>query len=79
MYRACATLRRLTVERDPLLLQGREGRWHWPWVLVGMAVTGGLVVLLMLGVFLLVGDERMQEWLVVSRDSLKLDPEWPQT
>jgi membrane protease YdiL (CAAX protease family) len=77
--RACAALHRLTVERDPLLLQGREGRWRWPWVLVGMAMVCGLGFLLILGVFLLVGIERMQEWLLLSRDGLRLDPQWPQT
>jgi membrane protease YdiL (CAAX protease family) len=40
--------RRLVLERDPVLLAGRERRWQWPWALGGTILTGLLVVVLSL-------------------------------
>ena len=31
---------------DPVLLQGREGRWRWPWAMMGLLLTALLFVLL---------------------------------
>src|SRR5439155_10909679 len=43
-----ARLRRLSVQRDPVLLQGRERRWRWPWAMAGLLLSalllGGLGV-----------------------------------
>src|SRR5712692_1383948 len=77
--RGCATLRRLTVERDPVLMQGREGRWRWPWVIAGMAIASGIVILLFATVFAPVGPKNLREWLLLSWDSPELDPRSPQT
>jgi membrane protease YdiL (CAAX protease family) len=33
------TIRQVTIERDPVLMQGREGRWRWPWAILGVIVT----------------------------------------
>ncbi len=43
-----ARLRRLVAEPDMVLLLGRERRWRWPWMLVGLAAVV-LVFLLLLG------------------------------
>jgi membrane protease YdiL (CAAX protease family) len=43
--RSFAALRRVVTEDDPVLLLGREGRWRWPWLLVGLPA----VVLTFLG------------------------------
>jgi membrane protease YdiL (CAAX protease family) len=37
--RALTRLRRLAFERDPVLLMGRERRWRWPWLLLGLAAA----------------------------------------
>jgi membrane protease YdiL (CAAX protease family) len=39
-------LRALVIEHDPVLLQGREGRWRWPWVIAGMVATTVIPILL---------------------------------
>lgn len=43
-----ARMRRLTLERDQVLLLGRTGRWRWPWLVAGLALTG--IVFLQLGI-----------------------------
>lgn len=53
--RAAASLaggaRRLLVERDPVLLLAREGRWRWPWAIGGVILTAlGVVALSILAV-----------------------------
>jgi len=37
--RSFAGLRRLVTEPDPVLLLGRDGRWRWPWALLGLAAV----------------------------------------
>jgi membrane protease YdiL (CAAX protease family) len=36
---ALARLRQLVREPDPVLLMGRERRWRWPWLLLGLAAA----------------------------------------
>lgn len=46
---ALSRVRQLTLERDPVLLLGRMGRWRWPWLVVGLALTAA--VFLQLSIF----------------------------
>jgi membrane protease YdiL (CAAX protease family) len=73
-------LRALVIEHDPVLLQGREGRWRWPWVIAGMVATVVITVLLCLIAIAVADTQNMASWLL-SQDELELglDPHQPFT
>src|SRR6185436_19209077 len=60
--RSLARLHRLSFVRDPVLLQGREGRWHWPWAINGLLLTALLFVLLSIGVIVFEDVAVRQNW-----------------
>jgi membrane protease YdiL (CAAX protease family) len=62
---------------DPVLLQGREGRWTWPWVLVG--TLAALVVVLAPISGSLEGFAEERQWIAKGILDLTLDPEQPFT
>jgi membrane protease YdiL (CAAX protease family) len=64
-------LRALVIEHDPVLLQGREGRWRWPWVIAGMVATVVITVLLCLIAIAVADTQNMASWLL-SQDELEL-------
>jgi len=80
MGNASVTLRQLTIERDPVLMQGREGRWRWPWLIAGMAVTGVIVVLMYMAAIEVPASQNMLAWLL-SKDTpqFELAPHEPYT
>jgi membrane protease YdiL (CAAX protease family) len=76
-----ARIRRLTVERDPVLLRGREGRWRWPWAVIGLILAAFLFVLFSLAA---VGFEALavrQSWITggFPQNVFPIDPAQPVT
>ena len=47
---ARASVRRWTRAPDPVLLQGRERRWRWPWVVLGFVLSAVLILVMTAGV-----------------------------
>lgn len=78
---ARARLRRLVREPDPVLLQGREGRWRWPWVVLGTLLTAALAVALLLPVQLFEELVTTRNWLPggFSGNAFPFDPAKPLT
>ncbi len=76
-----ARLHRLSFERDPVLLQGREGRWRWPWAINGLLLTALLFVLLSLGVIVFEDVAVRQNWVRggFPQNVFPLDPAQPIT
>jgi len=76
-----ARLHRLSFERDPVLLQGREGRWRWPWAINGLLLTALLFVLLSLGVVVFEDVAVRQNWVRggFPQNVFPLDPAQPIT
>ena len=76
-----ARLHRLSFERDPVLLQGREGRWRWPWAVNGLLLTALLFVLLSLGVIIFEDVAVRQNWVRggFPQNVFPLDPAQPVT
>jgi membrane protease YdiL (CAAX protease family) len=64
---------------DPVLLQGREGRWQWPWALAGTLITLALVTVLARPVELLEGLAEKRHWIARDLLELTLDPKQPFT
>lgn len=79
--RVHARLQRLSFERDPVLLQGREGRWRWPWAINGLLLTALLFVLLSLGVIVFEDVAVRQNWVRggFPQNVFPLDPAQPIT
>lgn len=79
--RSLARLHRLSFVRDPILLQGREGRWHWPWAINGLLLTALLFVLLSLGVIIFEDVAVRQNWVRggFPQNVFPLDPAQPIT
>ena len=79
--RVLARLHRLSLERDPVLLQGREGRWRWPWAINGLLLTALLFVLLSLGVIVFEDVAVRQNWVRggFPQNVFPLDPAQPIT
>lgn len=72
-------LHQVTSQPDPVLLQGREGRWRWPWALVGLAVTG-LVFFVLFTASIGFEDLALRlGWVAggLPRDAFPLDPARP--
>ena len=76
-----ARLHGLSFERDPVLLQGREGRWRWPWALNGLLLTALVFVLLSLGVVIFEDVAVRQNWVRggFPQNVFPLDPAQPIT
>jgi membrane protease YdiL (CAAX protease family) len=79
--RSLASLRRLTVAPDPVLLQGREGRWRWPWALAGLLLAALLFLLLSLGVTTFEEEAVRSQWVSggFPQNVFPLDPAQPIT
>ena len=79
--RSLARLHRLSFVRDPVLLQGREGRWHWPWAINGLLLTALLFVLLSIGVIVFEDVAVRQNWVRggFPQNVFPLDPAQPIT
>ena len=76
-----ASFRRQSVEPDPVLLQGREGRWRWPWVVSGVLLTALIFSALSLGVFAFEDLATARNWITggFPDNVLPLDPAQPIT
>lgn len=76
-----ARLHRLALERDPLLLEAREGRWRWPWAITGTVVAALVFVLLSLVVIVFEGVAVRQQWVRggFPQNVFPLDPAQPVT
>jgi membrane protease YdiL (CAAX protease family) len=74
-------LRQLSREPDPVLLQGREGRWRWPWALLGSATTGVALLVLSLPAGYFEDLAIRQRWIGgrMPLDAFPLDPARPVT
>ena len=79
--RGRARLRRLAREPDAVLLLGREGRWRWPWAVLGALLTGAVLLALLWPVSLLDDLVRSRNWLPggFPSDTFPLDPARPLT
>lgn len=69
----------LTRQPDPVLLLGREGRWRWPWTLLGLAVTGLAFFMLFTASIGFEDLARRLGWVTgaLPRDAFPLDPARP--
>jgi membrane protease YdiL (CAAX protease family) len=76
-----ATIRRLTVERDPVLLQGRERRWRWPWAVVGLVLITLLILVLSVGVAAFEALAQRRQWITggFPQTVFPIDPAQPIT
>ena len=76
-----ASLRRVSAEPDPVLLQGREGRWRWPWVIAGLLLTAAIFALLGFVVFTFEDVATKRNWIAgdFPDNVLPLDPAQPIT
>jgi membrane protease YdiL (CAAX protease family) len=76
-----ATIRRLTVERDPVLLLGRERRWRWFWVVPGIALTAVLTLASSLGVVAFESLAQRRNWITggFPQSVFPIDPAQPIT
>jgi membrane protease YdiL (CAAX protease family) len=85
LHHAMITLRsiahRLILERDPLLLQGRERRWRWPWAIIGTIVTAFLFFLLTSAVIAFETLAQQRRWIVggFPQNVFPIDPAKPLT
>jgi membrane protease YdiL (CAAX protease family) len=85
LHRAMVTLRssanRLLLERDPLLLRGREGRWRWPWVILGLMVTALLFSALISAVVAFEALAQRRNWIIGAfpQSVFPIDPAQPIT
>jgi membrane protease YdiL (CAAX protease family) len=79
--RVLARLHRLSFARDPVLLQGREGRWRWPWAINGLLLTALLFVLLSFVVIFFEDVAVRQNWVRggFPQNVFPLDPAQPIT
>jgi len=79
--RVLARLHRLSFARDPVLLQGREGRWRWPWAINGLLLTALVFVLLSLSVIVFEDMAVKQNWISggFPQNVFPLDPAQPIT
>src|SRR5688572_12275663 len=64
---------------DPLLLQGREGRWTWPWAVAGTLLTLALIWILAKVGGLLDNFAESHLWIARGLLDLTLDPRQPFT
>jgi membrane protease YdiL (CAAX protease family) len=64
---------------DPVLLQGREGRWEWPWAVAGTVLTFALIIVLLRPADLLAALAVKRDWMDRGLVDLTLDPEQPFT
>jgi len=71
--------RGLASQPDPVLLQGRERRWRWPWAALGLAVTGLAFFLLFLASISFEDLALRLGWVTggLPRDAFPLDPARP--
>jgi membrane protease YdiL (CAAX protease family) len=74
-------VRRLVLERDPVLLLGREGRWKWPWALGGAILAGLIIVALSLVVVTFETLAHQHQWIVggFPQSVFPIDPAQPVT
>jgi membrane protease YdiL (CAAX protease family) len=79
-------LRALVIEHDPVLLQGREGRWRWPWVIAGMIATVviqillfGIAIAIVIAIVVAATDSMPARLLSEDMAELGLDPHEPYT
>ncbi len=85
LRRASVVLRssanRLVLERDPLLLQGRERRWQWYWAIVGMLVAVLLFFALTMAVVAFETLAQQRRWIVggFPQSVFPIDPARPIT
>jgi membrane protease YdiL (CAAX protease family) len=64
---------------DPVLLQGREGRWQWRWAVGGTLLTIALIGVLSRPADLLASLAESHDWMDRGLLDLTLDPEQPFT
>src|SRR5262245_16089104 len=64
---------------DPVLLQGREGRWTWPWAVAGTLLTLALIWILTKFGGQLENFAERQHWTARGLLDLTLDPRQPFT
>jgi membrane protease YdiL (CAAX protease family) len=78
---ALARLHRLSFARDPVLLQGREGRWRWPWAVNGLLLTALVFVFLSLLVIFFEEEAVRKGWVRggFPQNVFPLDPAQPIT
>ena len=76
-----ASLRRLSFARDPVLIQGREGRWRWPWAINSLLLTALLFAALSLVVIVFEDVAVRQNWVSggFPQNIFPLDPAQPVT
>jgi uncharacterized protein len=76
-----ASVRRLALEPDPVLLEAREGRWRWPWAVNGVLLTALLFVLLSFVVVVLEDVAVQEKWVSggFPQNVFPLDPAQPIT
>jgi membrane protease YdiL (CAAX protease family) len=76
-----ARLYRLALQPDPMLLAGREGRWRWPWAVLGLLLTALLFALLALAVIALEELAVRKRWVSdgFPQNVFPLDPAQPIT
>lgn len=76
-----ARLHRLALERDPLLLEARAGRWRWPWAITGTLLAALVFVLLSLVVTVFEDVAVRQQWVRdgFPQNVFPLDPAQPVT
>src|SRR5262245_11408497 len=81
VWKIAARLRQLAHEPDPVLLLGREGRWRWPWLVLGLATTGAAFLLLALAAGYFEDLALLRGWISESLpgDAFPLDPRQPLT
>jgi len=78
---ALAAMRRMTFEPDPVLLQGREGRWRWPWAAAGLLLAALLFVAIGLAVTAFEDEAVRRHWISggFPQSVFPLDPAQPIT
>jgi membrane protease YdiL (CAAX protease family) len=76
-----AGFRRLVLDRDPLLLQGRERRWRWYWAIAGVLLTGFLFFALTSAVVAFEALAQRRQWIVggFPQNVFPIDPDKPIT
>jgi membrane protease YdiL (CAAX protease family) len=76
-----ASVRRLTFQRDPVLLQGREQRWRWPWAIAGLVLSAFLFLGLGAAVVTFEALAERQKWIAggFPQNVFPIDPAQPIT